>query len=133
MGIMGTGVDVLHLPRIASLIQRRGADRLASRILSDHELSIWNTMPEADNSRRTRFLAVRWSVKEAAYKALYPLAHPTWKEFTFHGLQEGECRKPFLEYNPVKQNATVGRIHTSVSHDGEYVFATVTMEEATNP
>jgi holo-[acyl-carrier protein] synthase len=36
--ILGIGVDIVHLPRIASLISRRGSNKLAKRILSSHEL-----------------------------------------------------------------------------------------------
>ena len=56
MGILGIGVDVVFVPRITSLISRRGALRLASRILSVSELSDWNATPPANQNR---FLAVR--------------------------------------------------------------------------
>jgi phosphopantetheine--protein transferase-like protein len=56
MGILGIGVDVVFVPRITSLISRRGAPRLASRILSVSELSDWNASPPANQNR---FLAVR--------------------------------------------------------------------------
>jgi holo-[acyl-carrier protein] synthase len=72
-------------------------------------------------------LDVRWSVKESAYKALYPSVRPTWKELTFRGLgDQGE--KPSLEYHPAVKGGAVGDIHVSVSHDGEYVFSTVVVE-----
>lgn len=35
--ILGIGVDIVHLPRIASLITRRGSQGLAKRILSSRE------------------------------------------------------------------------------------------------
>lgn len=71
---------------------------------------------------------LRWSVKEAAYKALYPAARPTWKELTYCGLAGGN--KPVLQYHPSTASAVekVGRIHVSVSHDGEYVFSSVHVE-----
>ncbi|KAI0921488.1 hypothetical protein AcW1_004553 [Taiwanofungus camphoratus] len=134
MGFIGIGVDVVYLPRIVSFIKRRTARRLASRILSNDELAAWDSIPPRDDLRRTRFLAVRWSVKEAAYKALYPLARPTWKELTFHGLQHGaNGRKPTLEFRPTSPGLAVGTVHVSVSHDGEYVFANVLIEEPSIP
>lgn len=36
--ILGIGVDIVHLPRIAALISRRGHDKLAKRILSESEM-----------------------------------------------------------------------------------------------
>lgn len=41
--ILGIGVDIVHLPRIATLISRRGKDRLARRILSSSELADFET------------------------------------------------------------------------------------------
>ncbi|KZT72647.1 4'-phosphopantetheinyl transferase [Daedalea quercina L-15889] len=129
MGILGIGVDVLHVPRIAALVQRKSATRLASRILSPPELVTWNSIPAADVTRRLRFLSVRWSIKEAAYKAMYPTTRPTWKELTFldnpttmHG------QKPVLQYLPKHAAKSVGSVHSSISHDGEYIFATVLVE-----
>ncbi|PCH41384.1 hypothetical protein WOLCODRAFT_89238 [Wolfiporia cocos MD-104 SS10] len=105
MGILGIGVDVLHVSRLAALIERRSAQRLASRILS------------------------AFSVKEAAYKAIYPVSRPTWKDLTLHGMETGPGgRKPRLEFQPSVPLPEVGQIHASVSHDGNYVFTTVIVE-----
>ncbi|KAH7924923.1 4'-phosphopantetheinyl transferase [Leucogyrophana mollusca] len=130
MPIHGIGVDILHVPRLASLFARRPS-RLASRILSVDELSIYNTL-STNEQLRVRFLAVRWAVKEAAYKALYPI-RPTWKELTFTSMINGV--KPSLLYHPSARpsassdaSGNVGALHVSVSHDGEYVFASVLAE-----
>ncbi|KAF7301333.1 4'-phosphopantetheinyl transferase [Mycena indigotica] len=114
MSILGIGVDVLHLPRIFNLIKRYPS-RLHSRILSAQELL---DLP-GNHESRLRFIAVRWAVKEAAYKAFYPHLRPSWKDLTLR--KDGP--KPKLE---LKEWA--GRIHVSVSHDGEYVFASVLVE-----
>jgi hypothetical protein len=57
MSILGIGIDIVHLPRMTSLISRRGALRVASRILSIPELSDWKSSPL---SSQTRFLVVRY-------------------------------------------------------------------------
>lgn len=74
-------------------------------------------------------LRYSWGVKEAAYKALYHVVRPTWKELTYKGLRNGT--KPSLEYTPeiLDLNKKVGKIYVSVSHDGEYVFASVLVED----
>jgi len=127
MGILGIGVDVVFVPRITSLISRRGAPRLASRILSVSELSDWNASPPANQNR---FLAVRWAAKEAAYKALYPTVKPTWKQLTYRSLRASA--KPTLEYHPIVEDDqnNVGKLHVSVSHDGAYIFASVVVENS---
>ncbi|KAJ7498985.1 4'-phosphopantetheinyl transferase superfamily [Mycena latifolia] len=119
MCILGIGVDVVHVPRIAALLSRY-PQRLASRILSPQEAAQSHLLADPT------FIAVRWAVKEAAYKALYPHHRPTWKELTYHGLQNG--RKPVLLYTPNDRGGNLGDIHVSVSHDGEYVFASVVVQ-----
>lgn len=70
-----------------------------------------------------------WAVKEAVYKAVYPTIKPTWKEFSYRGLQDG--LKPSLQYHPyvLQEVKKLGNIHVSVSHDGEYIFASVLVED----
>ena len=72
--------------------------------------------------------ALRWCIKEAAYKAMYPSVRPTWKELTYRGLSRSA--KPALIYHPsvTAESSKIGPVHISVSHDGEYVFASVTIE-----
>lgn len=127
MAILGVGVDVVHLPRILALVQRRGAEALASRILSPPEMQEWQAKRASDVSVHARFLAVRWSLKEAAYKALYPADRPTWKEFAVSRLNHA---KPVLVYTPKGvSTAAQASFHCSVSHDGDYVFSTVIAEQ----
>ncbi|KAJ7276333.1 4'-phosphopantetheinyl transferase superfamily [Mycena haematopus] len=123
MSILGIGVDVVHIPRVAALL-RRYPQRLASRILSSDEASESHLLADP------KYIAVRWAVKEAAYKALYPHHRPTWKELIYYGLKNG--RKPALIYNPPRpeDSKNLGDIHVSVSHDGEYVFASVLVQTA---
>ncbi len=64
MAILGLGTDIVEIARIEAVIARSG-DRLARRVLSDHEWSIWE-----QHQQPVRFLAKRFAVKEAAAKAL---------------------------------------------------------------
>ena len=63
MGILGIGVDIVHVPRIIRLLERRTPTRLAHRILSEKELSVWNELPSEDEARRMRYLAVRYVLR----------------------------------------------------------------------
>ncbi|KAF9569041.1 4'-phosphopantetheinyl transferase [Agrocybe pediades] len=126
MPFLGIGVDLVHVPRIAALISRRPPQRFASRILSVKELAEWKSLPPSKSS--VQFLAVRWCVKEAAYKAMYPVVKPTWKEITYRGLTS-QGHKPSIEYTSSNDDGTkIGRMHVSVSHDGDYVYSTVLVE-----
>jgi holo-[acyl-carrier protein] synthase len=145
MTILGVGVDVLHLPR---LTRHLSDNRLAKRILSSAELCEYLALPNDDRERNVRFLGVRcasfycpitsclptyrrWAVKEAVYKAVYPVVQPTWQEFTLR--KHAGSPKPDLVYHPKDSllSLRLGRIHTSVSHDGDYAFATVIVEQPT--
>lgn len=66
VGILGIGIDVLNQQRIASLLVRRGSERLVSRILSSAEISDWNKLQPA---RQIQFLAVRY---------VFSSMRPTW-------------------------------------------------------
>lgn len=207
MAILGIGVDLVHIPRIAALISRRTEAKFAAKILSQAEYAQWDALrrsaltspratgvggggvetvegsqneneskasevsramrPELETAR-VRFLAVRcsppasiqisfsscspsyeclfqydslrifqnqhrWSVKEAAYKAMYPHARATWKELSYTGLMA--TSKPRVEYHPIlsspdRKGNPVGKLHVSVSHDGEYVYSSVLAEGA---
>ncbi|KDR83806.1 hypothetical protein GALMADRAFT_37747, partial [Galerina marginata CBS 339.88] len=127
MTILGIGVDLVHVPRIAALLSRRKPDRFAARILSKEEYAQWQSL--GISSDRIQFLAVRWCVKEAAYKAMYPAIQLSWKEITYHSTST-LGQKPFIIYHPLAAENTkkVGRTHVSVSHDGEYVYSSVLVE-----
>lgn len=60
MTILGIGVDVVHLPRILALFNRRRPDRFASRILSTAEYGQWKDLQISDAQDRVQFLAVRY-------------------------------------------------------------------------
>ncbi|THV08624.1 4'-phosphopantetheinyl transferase [Dendrothele bispora CBS 962.96] len=130
MAILGIGADVVYVPRIINLVQRRGVDRFAARILNERELRDWKMVRvERDHNlfRDAQYLAVRWAVKEAAYKALYPTFRPVWKDLTYERLSAAGV-KPTLSFHPKDQTSLPGAIHCSISHDGDYVFATVVVE-----
>ncbi|KAI0722961.1 hypothetical protein C8Q76DRAFT_721116 [Earliella scabrosa] len=57
MGILGIGVDILHVPRILRLINGPSGARLARRVLSDREYDTWYSFPP-DDARKARFLAM---------------------------------------------------------------------------
>ncbi|KAJ3764139.1 4'-phosphopantetheinyl transferase superfamily, partial [Lentinula raphanica] len=126
MAILGVGTDILKTSRILSLIRRRSPEKLAYRILSALEVAHWHASRSgSDLSRDAQFLGVRWALKEAAYKALYPTFRPTWKDLTYHPLGATEPgSKPSLSY---KHRCDLV-LHCSVSHDADYIFSTVVAE-----
>lgn len=57
--ILGIGVDIVHLPRIASLITRRGSKVLARRILSSREHKEFETF--TDERQQLVYLGSRYT------------------------------------------------------------------------
>ena len=67
--IFGIGTDVCDVRRIRSALQRNG-ERLALRVLSDGELKVWRQRSARWPERGLRYLATRFSAKEAFSKAV---------------------------------------------------------------
>jgi hypothetical protein len=69
MTVHGIGIDLLHIPRMVALTERRGPSRLASRILSPSELRDFRRLKSdklAENGQGSmeagiRFLGVRYA------------------------------------------------------------------------
>ncbi|KAI8368321.1 4'-phosphopantetheinyl transferase superfamily [Radiomyces spectabilis] len=134
--ILGIGIDLVHVPRIASLIARRGFEGLARRVLSDEEMSVYRKQFIIDGSKvsmdkqnalhqkQIMFLASRWSMKEAVYKALYPVHKLEWKQKLVWFSSSG---KPTLHVMHGEKFG-IRRSHVSLSHDGEYIVAQVILE-----
>ncbi|GAA5983926.1 hypothetical protein JCM10908_005977 [Rhodotorula pacifica] len=129
--LLGVGVDLLHLTRLRAIFSRRQPARLAARILSDEEHKEWKGIA-ASPEHSERFLALRWTAKEAAYKALYPAIIPRWSDLTV--TKEGP--KPILSLatyastlvRPPTIDPALVRLHLSVSHDADLMVAYVVAE-----
>jgi holo-[acyl-carrier protein] synthase len=67
--IYGIGTDICDIRRIAASLQRHG-DRFAERILCDAELATWRSRSARWPERGVRFVATRFSAKEAFSKAI---------------------------------------------------------------
>ena len=67
--IYGIGTDICDVRRIRASLERHG-ERFAQRILSDAELATWRTRGARWPERGVRYLATRFSAKEAFSKAV---------------------------------------------------------------
>ena len=107
----------------------RSGDRLARRVLSDHEWSIWE-----QHQQPVRFLAKRFAVKEAAAKALGTgirngLAFKSVRRY----LTTSELGKPKLAAYGVRRERLaerlgVSHIHVTLADERHYACATVIVE-----
>ena len=67
--IHGIGTDICDIRRIRASFERHG-ERFARKILSDAELAVWRRRSARWPERGLRYLATRFSAKEAFSKAI---------------------------------------------------------------
>jgi holo-[acyl-carrier-protein] synthase len=67
--IYGIGTDICDVRRIAASLERHG-ERFAARVLADGELATWRARSQRWPERGVRYLATRFSAKEAFSKAV---------------------------------------------------------------
>ena len=67
--IYGIGTDICDVRRIEATLQRQG-ERFVRKVLSDGELAVWQRRSARWPQRGLRFLATRFSAKEAFSKAI---------------------------------------------------------------
>lgn len=151
---LNIGTDIVHIPRITRLLtQRDYLTRFTRRILSAREqhdftnrfketLQLRTPTPSKSpliTPEMTRWLAGRFAAKEAARKAAPGgAASIGWKDVIVHVQEEeggtavgGASRRPEVLYlgagdGDGEGSGRPGRVgRLSISHDGEYVVATV--------
>jgi holo-[acyl-carrier protein] synthase len=67
--IYGIGTDICDVRRVRTSVERHG-ERFAQKILSDGELATWKERSARWPERGLRYLATRFSAKEAFSKAI---------------------------------------------------------------
>jgi holo-[acyl-carrier-protein] synthase len=89
--IYGIGTDICDIRRIQATFERQG-ERFAEKILSDAELVTWRQRSARLPQRGTRFLATRFSAKEAFSKAIGTgmLLPMSWRLCEINSLSSGQ-------------------------------------------
>lgn len=67
--IYGIGTDICAIGRIEAALHRQG-ERFAQKILTPTEQALWQAHAQRSAARATRYLATRFSAKEAFAKAI---------------------------------------------------------------
>jgi holo-[acyl-carrier protein] synthase len=113
--IYGIGTDICDIRRIKASLDKHG-ERFASKILSDAELITWRQRTARWPERGVRYLATRFSAKEAFSKAIgLGMRMPmTWRLCEIAKLPSGEPRivlhdglKEWFEAKQLKAHITV--------------------------
>ena len=128
--IYGLGTDICDVRRIRDSLERHG-ERFARKILSDGELSTWRARSARWPERGVRYLATRFSAKEAFSKAVgLGMRMPmTWRLCEVGKLASGQ---PVIVLHGVLKEWFDARglsAHVSVTDETDYAASFVVVEK----
>ena len=134
--IYGIGTDICDVRRIRESLARHG-DRFAAKVLSEGEFKTWKARSARWPERGVRYLATRFSAKEAFSKAIgLGMRMPmTWKLCEIANERSG---KPVIVLHGVLKEWFEMRslqVHVSVTDETDYAasFCVVETRAASNP
>lgn len=128
--IFGIGTDVCDIRRIEATFERQG-ERFVRKVLGDQELAIWQRRSERWPGRGLRYLATRFSAKEAFSKAIglgirTPMA---WRRCEILNLPSGQ---PVIVLNGDLKTwfeAQGLRAHVTVTDETDYAASFCVVEK----
>ncbi|CAI5715917.1 unnamed protein product [Peronospora destructor] len=138
--VYGIGVDVALVSRFERSVAHFG-ERLLLRVLHPIEIAEFHARPSA---QRAMFLASRWAVKEATFKAFqrYRVQFPEIYAVR-RGLEDStvstalpvtsDSKALHLQFSgetkTLAKRLRLVEPHVSISHDGDYAVAYVVLQE----
>ena len=130
--IYGIGTDICDIRRIRAALDRHG-ERFAAKVLSEAELQTWRARSARWPERGVRYLATRFSAKEAFSKAIgLGMRMPmTWRLCEVGKLPSG---RPVIVLHGVLKDWCEARglhAHISVSDESDYATSYCVVETQT--
>jgi holo-[acyl-carrier-protein] synthase len=128
--IYGIGTDICDIRRIRSSLERYG-ERFVRKVLSDAEYASWQQRSARWPERGVRFLATRFSAKEAFSKAIgLGMRMPmTWRACEVAKLPSGQ---PIIVLHGALKNWFEERnlrVHVSVTDESDYAASFCVVEK----
>jgi len=128
--IYGVGTDICDVRRIRATLERHG-ERFARRVLGDQEWPVWQQRHARLPERGERYLATRFSAKEAFCKAigLGFRAPMNWHDCEIVSQASGQPQ--VVLHGPLKAwcEARGLSAHVSVSDESDYATSFVVVEQ----
>ncbi|MHA7600290.1 holo-ACP synthase [Alicycliphilus sp. T452] len=128
--IYGIGTDICDVRRIRDSLARHG-DRFAEKVLADGELTTWRARGARWPERGVRYLATRFSAKEAFSKAIgLGMRMPmTWRHCEVAKLASGQ--PTIVLHGALKDwfEARGLRCHLSVTDESDYAASFCVVEK----
>ncbi len=127
--IYGIGTDICDIRRIEAVLERQG-ERFVRKVLADAEFAVWQTRSARWPARGLRYLATRFSAKEAFSKAVgmgmrLPM---TWRHCEIANLPSGQ---PVIVLHGDLKTWFEGqglRAHVTVTDETDYAASFVVVE-----
>lgn len=127
--VHGIGTDICDVRRIRASLERHG-ERFARKILADAELATWRARSARWPERGVRYLATRFSAKEAFSKAVgLGMRMPmTWRHCEIAKLPSGQ--PVIVLHGGLKDwfEAQGLKAHVSVTDESDYAASFVVVE-----
>lgn len=127
--IYGIGTDICDVRRIRAALARHG-ERFALKILADGEMQTWRQRSARWPERGVRFLATRFSAKEAFSKAIgMGMRMPmTWRSCEVGRLASGQ--PTLVLHGALREWFDARRLtaHLSVTDESDYAASFVVVE-----
>nr|WP_315234550.1 holo-ACP synthase [uncultured Albidiferax sp.] len=132
--IYGIGTDICDVRRIRASLERHG-DRFAEKVLSEGELRTWRERSARWPERGIRYLATRFSAKEAFSKAIgMGMRMPmTWRLCEIDKMASGQ---PFIVLHGELKTWFEARqltAHVTVTDETDYAASFVVVEQPAPP
>jgi len=123
--IVGTGVDIVEIERMAGILERHG-DRFCRRVFTPTEIEYCR-----NSARPSESFAARFAAKEAALKAL-GVGWQRGTRFTDVHVSNDDLGAPHIELHgrahEISRELGIQRMHITISHDHNYAVAQVIAE-----
>jgi holo-[acyl-carrier protein] synthase len=128
--IYGIGTDICDIRRIRASLEKHG-ERFAQKVLSDNEMQTYRTRSERWPERGVRYVATRFSAKEAFSKAIgLGMRMPmTWRLCEVAKLPSGQ---PTIVLHGVLKEWFEAKgltAHVSVSDESDYATSYCVVEK----
>ncbi|MFG6468745.1 holo-ACP synthase [Roseateles sp. BYS87W] len=129
--IYGIGTDICDIRRIETTLARRG-DRFAEKVLGPQELQVFLARRERSHARGVRFLATRFSAKEAFSKAIGLGLHLPMRLPDCQILNEASGRPVLKLLGPLADWFAERRLSglVTLSDESDYAVSFVVVEQA---
>ena len=128
--IYGIGNDICDVRRIRASLERHG-ERFAAKVLTDAELTTWQQRSARWPERGVRYLATRFSAKEAFSKAIgLGMVMPmTWRSCEVANLPSGQ--PTILLHGALKTwfEARSLSVHLSLTDETDYAASFCVVEK----